>query len=105
VTTLSGWRRPHGIDLGHEILKFIVHPSNPAIQASVLAAGGRKGACRVSGRRGDIEQIVRLENLAARSVRRLGIKAGDAVAAPPNPAEYLARRAAERAGKPSGDPA
>jgi len=40
-----------------------------------------------------------------RSVRRLGIKAGAAVAPPPTPAEYLARRAAERAGKPSGDPA
>ena len=51
-----------------------------------------------------LEDIVRTANAAARAVKALG-KPGAASPAPLTPAEYLARRAAERAGKPSGDPA
>jgi hypothetical protein len=97
-------------DLYRSYFDAIGRPGNPAIQASVLAAAelmvaAERARAEFLAGRGDVEQIVRLENLAARSVRRLGIKAGAAVAPPPTPAEYLARRAAERAGKPSGDPA
>jgi hypothetical protein len=97
-------------DLYRSYWDAIGRPSNAAIQAAVLAASelmvAAEGArAEFLAGRGDVEQIVRLENLAARSVRRLGIKAGAAVAVPQTPAEYLARRAAERAGKPSGDPA
>jgi hypothetical protein len=52
--------------------------------AELIVAAERARAEFLAGR-GDVEQIVRLENLAARSVRRLGIKAGSAVAAPPSP--------------------
>jgi hypothetical protein len=51
-----------------------------------------------------LEDIVRTDNAAARAVKALG-KSGAQIPAPPTPAECLARRAAERAGKPSGDPA
>ena len=51
-----------------------------------------------------LEDIVRTDNAAARAVKALG-KPGAAIPAPLTPAEYLARRAAERAGKPPGDPA
>jgi hypothetical protein len=53
---------------------------------------------------GDADQLVRLENLAHRAERKLGIQPGAAVPAPQTPAEYLARRTVERASKPSGDP-
>jgi hypothetical protein len=51
-----------------------------------------------------LEDIVRTDNAAARAVKALGTP-GSAVPSPLTPAEYLARRAAERAGKPSGNPA
>jgi hypothetical protein len=90
-------------DLYRSYFDAVGRPSNPAIQASVLAAAelmvaAERARAEFLAGRGDVEQI-------ARSVRRLGIKAGAAPAPPPTPAEYLARRAAERAGKPSGDPA
>jgi hypothetical protein len=97
-------------DLYRSYWDAIGRPSNPAIQAAVLAASelmvAAEGArAEFLAGRGDIEQIVRLENLAARAVRRLGIKPDAAVPTPQTPAEYLARRTAERAGKPSRDPA
>jgi hypothetical protein len=97
-------------DLYRSYFDAIGRPGNPAMQASVLAAAelmvaAERARAEFLAGRGDVEQIVRLENLAARSVRRLGIEAGAAVAAPLTPAEYLARRAAERAGKPPGDSA
>jgi hypothetical protein len=51
-----------------------------------------------------LEDLVRIDNAAMRAVRQLGIKPGAKPAAPSSPAEYLARRAAERAGKASSAP-
>jgi hypothetical protein len=52
-------------------------------RAKVLADGG------------DVEQLVRLENLAARATRRLGVKPASQ-SKPPSLTEHLARRARER---------
>jgi hypothetical protein len=69
--------------------------SDPATVASILAAAeltvaaeAARAALLAGG--GDIEQVVRLENLAARAVRRLGIKAPK----PPTLGEHLSARAA-----------
>jgi hypothetical protein len=60
-------------------------PTNAAIQASGLAAAELMIAPATAraeflAGRGDIEQIVRLENLAARAVRRLAISPGTGAA-------------------------
>jgi hypothetical protein len=99
-------------DLVRAYLAALGHPAEIERQAAVIAAAelqvlaeeARTAALR-QGLAADLDQVVRVQGAADRALRRLGIKAGAAVAAPPTPAEYLARRAAERAGKPSGDPA
>jgi hypothetical protein len=73
--------------------------------AALVALSEDAKARRLAGDTGvSLEDIVRTDNAAARAVKALG-KPAAAIPAPPTPAEYLARRAAERAGKPSGDPA
>jgi hypothetical protein len=73
--------------------------------AALVALAEDAKARRLAGEMAvSLEDIVRTDNAAARAVKALG-KPGAAIPAPPTPAEYLARRAAERAGKPSGDPA
>jgi hypothetical protein len=60
--------------------------TNRAARAEFLADGG------------DVEQLIRLENLAARATRRLGVKPS-CETKPPSIAEHLARRERERAKK------
>jgi hypothetical protein len=64
-------------DLYRSYWEAIGRPSNPAIQAAVLAASelmvAAEGArAQFLAGRGDVEQIVRLENLALRAVRAWG---------------------------------
>jgi hypothetical protein len=99
-------------DLVRAYLAALGNPTDIARQAAVIAAAElqvlaeeARSAALKQGTMADLDQVVRVQGAADRALRRLGIKAGAAVPAPPTPAEYLARRAAERAGKPSGDPA
>jgi hypothetical protein len=97
-------RTPQGRRLRDLFRSFQVaagNPSDPASVASILAAAeltvaAEEARAALLAGSGDIEQVVRLENLAARAVRRLGVKPGVAPKAP-TLAEHLARRAAERA--------
>ena len=55
------------------------HPDNDIVRANALAAAELKAACEVERAKllkgeGDIEQVIRLENLAARAVKRLNIR-------------------------------
>jgi hypothetical protein len=78
------------------------HPSDATVQAAILAASELTVAAETAraallAGTGDVEQVVRLENLAARSVRRLGIKAdATAGAAPPSLAEWAQQTAPAR---------
>jgi hypothetical protein len=98
-------------DLYDALLRAMGNPTDAVAQANALAAAELKVAAEdaraklLAGGDIDPDQVVKLEGAAARAERKLGLKPGAAVAAPPTPAEYLARRAAERAGKPSGDSA
>jgi hypothetical protein len=102
-------RTPQGRRLRDLFRSYMVglnNPVDPATQASVLAAAelmvaAEAARARLLAGQGDVDQVVRLENLSGRAVRKLGIRLGSASAPAPTPAEYLARRAAERAGKPS----
>jgi hypothetical protein len=85
-------------------------PSEPAVQAAILAAAELMVAAETAraallAGTGDIDQVVRLENLSGRAVRKLGIKPG----APQKPGqalrEHLARRAARAADASSEEPA
>jgi hypothetical protein len=75
-------------------------PSDAGAQAAILAAAElvvaaeSARAALLSGT-GDVDQVVRLENLSGRAVRKLGIKA-PATAAPVMPTikDYVAARAA-----------
>jgi hypothetical protein len=79
------------------------NPTEAARQADALAAAELKVACEDArtgflvgtGNLADIEQVVRLENLADRAVRKLGIKPGAAPAGP-TLEQHLARLARER---------
>jgi hypothetical protein len=75
-------------------------PSDPGTQAAILAAAelvvaAECARAKVLADGGDVEQLVRLENLAARATRRLGVKP-DGGSGPPSLSEHLARRARER---------
>jgi hypothetical protein len=57
------------------------NPSDPAGVASILAAAeltvaAEEARAALLARIGDVDQVIRLENLAARAVRRLGIRPG-----------------------------
>jgi hypothetical protein len=102
-------------DLLRSYLRAMGNPVEANRQADALAAAELKCAAEDLRARllagptvalGDLEQIVRLENLADRAVRKLGLRpAGKSAAPAVTLAEHLARRAAERAGKPSEVPA
>jgi hypothetical protein len=83
---------------------------DPATVANILAAAELTVAAEAAraallAGSGDIEQVIRLENLAARSVRRLGIKPA-AAPKPPSIHEYVRGLApGEPAGAPAGAPA
>jgi hypothetical protein len=81
-----------------------IHQAN-ALAAAELKVTAEDARKRMLDGGGDADQLVRLENLAHRAERKLGIQPGAVVPAPQTPAEYLARRTAQRAGRPSGDPA
>jgi hypothetical protein len=75
-------------------------PSDPATQAAILAAAelvvaAERARAKVLDDGGDVEQLIRLENLAARATRRLGMKP-NCQQRPPSLSEHLARRAQER---------
>jgi hypothetical protein len=74
-------------------------PSDPGTQAAILAAAELAVAAECARAKvltdgGDVEQLIRLENLAARATRRLGLKP-ESQSRPPNLTEHLARRARE----------
>jgi hypothetical protein len=82
-------------------------PGDATVQATILAAAELMVAAEAAraallAGTGDIDQVVRLENLASRAVRKLGAKSGP-VAKPQTLADHLARRAEEHAGKTSSD--
>jgi hypothetical protein len=98
-------------DLFRSYLAALGNPSDPATQAAVLAAAelivaaeAARARLLADGSGADIDQVVRLENLAGRALKRLAIKPG-AGPKPPSLAEHLANRAAERAGASSGNAA
>jgi hypothetical protein len=97
-------------DLYRAYIAAMGDPTDTIHQANALAAAELKVAAEDARKRmldggGNADQLVRLENLVHRAERKLGSQPGAAVPTPQTPAEYLARRAAERAGKPSRDPA
>lgn len=97
-------------DLYRAYLEAMGNPADAVAQADALAAAELKVAAEeargrlLSGETADVDQVVRIENLAHRASRKLGIRPGGAPAAT-TLAEHLARRAAERASEPQGDPA
>jgi hypothetical protein len=64
-----------------------------AIVELVVAAERARAKFLADG--GDVEQLIRLENLAARATRRLGVKP-NCESRPPSLAEHLARKVQER---------
>jgi hypothetical protein len=71
-------------------------PSDPGTQAAILAAAelvvaAECARAKVLGDGGDVEQLIRLENLAARATRRLGVKP-NSTSKPPTLAEHLAQK-------------
>ena len=71
-------------------------PSDPGTQAAILAAAelvvaAECARAKVLGDGGDVEQLIRLENLAARATRRLGVKP-NCESKPLSLAEHLARK-------------
>jgi hypothetical protein len=75
-------------------------PNDPGTQAAVLAAAelvvaAERARAEFLADGGDVEQLIRLENLAARATRRLGVKPSCELKAP-TIADHLARRAKER---------
>jgi hypothetical protein len=104
-----GARRAHELAAGFEaeVGGNVTASQRAAIEraACLLAVAEDVRARRLAGESSvSLEDLVRIDNAAMRAVKALGLKPG-APPTPPTPAEYLARRAAERSGKPSGDPA
>jgi hypothetical protein len=71
-------------------------PSDPATQAAILAAAelvvaAECARAKVLADGGDVEQLIRLENLAARATRRLGVKP-NSTSKPQTLAEHLAQK-------------
>jgi hypothetical protein len=68
-------------DLYAAYMVALGHPAGPTTHAAVLAAcellvAAENARAALLAGRGDVDQVVRLENLAARAVRRLGLKPG-----------------------------
>jgi hypothetical protein len=71
-------------------------PSDPGTQAAILAAAelvvaAECARAKVLADGGDVEQLIRLENLAARATLRLGVKP-NSTSKPPTLAEHLAQK-------------
>jgi hypothetical protein len=71
-------------------------PSDPGTQAAILAAAelvvaAECARAKILANGGDVEQLIRLENLAARATRRLGVKP-NSTSKPPTLAEHLAQK-------------
>jgi hypothetical protein len=65
-------------DLFGSYLSALGNPADAATQALILAAselvvGAEKARADLLAGRGDVDQVVRLENLSARALRRLGL--------------------------------
>jgi hypothetical protein len=93
-------------DLFRGYMAALGSPEDVVTQASILAAAELKVAAEDARKRtldgaGDADALVRIENLAHRAERKLGIKPANKPSGP-SLAEHLARRAAERAGTASG---
>jgi hypothetical protein len=72
-------------DLYRSYLRAMGGPSDTVAQANVLAAAELMVAAEMArvdllAGKADVDQLVKLENLAARAIRRLGIKPGAAAA-------------------------
>jgi hypothetical protein len=82
---------------------FVIHMGSPvdtvrlshALAAAELVVASETARAELLAGRGDVEQLIRLENLAARATKRLGIT--DAAAAPAPPPAPLADWAASHA--------
>jgi hypothetical protein len=96
-------------DLFRSYHQTLGRPSEPAVQAAILAAAELMVAAETAraallAGTGDVDQVVRLENLSGRAVRKLGIRPGAAPAGP-SLQEYLASRASAPPVAPSPPPA
>jgi hypothetical protein len=72
--------------LAQAFMVALGHPTGRTTHAAVLAASellvaAENARAALLAGRGDVDQVVRIENLAARAVRRLGLKPGDAKSA------------------------
>jgi hypothetical protein len=81
-------------DLFLAYMEAMDYPTTAIVQANILAAAELKVAAEDTRKRlldgqGDVDQLIRLENLAHRAERKLGIKQ-QARPAGPTLAEYLA---------------
>lgn len=68
-----------------------------ALRAAELVAGAEQARVQLLAGKGDADQVVRLENLAARAVKKLGIDPRSAA----KPKKTLAEYARERASDPN----
>jgi hypothetical protein len=89
-------------DLTRSFLRAMGEPTDAVLQAGALAAAellvaSEEARAQLLAGAGDVDQVVRLQNLAERAARKLGIKPAGKAA--PSLAEHLARKAAERAQK------
>jgi hypothetical protein len=93
----SGGRRVR--DLYRALLAGMNNPDDirraQALAAAELTVAAENARAELLAGLGDIEQIVRLENLATRAVRRLGLQAATAPQGP-TLAEHLAKLKRER---------
>jgi hypothetical protein len=91
-------------DLYRSYLRAMGDPTDAIAQANVLAAAELTVAAETArvqllAGKADVDQLVKLENLAARAIRRLGIKPGATAAAGPTFADFLAAHEAEHGGE------
>jgi hypothetical protein len=66
-------------DLYRGFFDAMGRPRDPTVQAGIIAAAELLTAAETArtellAGRGDVEQVIRLENLSARAIKRLGIK-------------------------------
>ncbi len=81
-------------DLYAAYMVALGHPAGPTTHAAVLAAcellvAAENARAALLAGDGDVDQVVRLENLAARAVRRLGLRPTNAKPPAPTLADYL----------------
>ena len=82
-------------DLYRSYLRAMGDPADTAAQADVLAAAELTVAAEMArvdllAGKADVDQLVKLENLAARAIRRLGIRQNAASAPVPSIHDYAA---------------